>query len=83
MTLKRREGATDKDLTAQTTETISQSSGMINSRNSDMNNSDRDEQEVNVDRANILDSEDAGANNEKLTRYNYNGSAEARNITDS
>jgi hypothetical protein len=75
--MKRREATTDKDLTPKTTETTPQSSDMINSRTNNMNNPDRDEQEVNVERANDLGLGDAGANDEKLTRYNSNRSADA------
>lgn len=75
--MARKEATTDKDLTPKTTETTPQSSDMINSRTNNMNNPDRDSEEVNVERANDTGLGDAGVNDEKMTRYTSNRSADA------
>lgn len=75
--MARREGTTDKDLSPKTTETTPQSSDMINSRTNNMNTEDRDPEDVNVERANDAEVGDAGVNDEKLTKYTSNRSADA------
>lgn len=75
--MARREATTDKDLSPKTTETTRQSSDMINTRTSNPNNPDRDTEEVNVEQANDTGIGDAGVNDEKLTKYTSNRSADA------
>jgi hypothetical protein len=68
---------TDKDLSPKTTEPTPQSNDMINSRTNNMNTEDKDAEDVNVERANDSELGDAGVNDEKLTRYTSNRSADA------
>lgn len=75
--MARREGTTDKDLTPKTTETTPQSSDMMNARTNNRNNEDLGSEDVNVERANDTGLGDAGVNDEKLTRYTSNRSADA------
>lgn len=75
--MARRDATTDKDLSPKTTETTPQSSDMINSRTNNMNNPDRDTEDVNVERANDTGMGDVGVNDEKMTRYTSNRSADA------
>lgn len=75
--MARREGTTDKDLTPKTTETTPQSSDVINSRTNNMNNDNPVSEDVNVERGNDTGLGDAGVNDEKLTRYTSNRSADA------
>lgn len=75
--MARRKDTTDKDLVPKTTETTPQSNDMINQRTNNMNNDDTASEEVNVERANEAGLGDAGVNDEKLTRYTSNRSADA------
>lgn len=50
---------------------------MINSRTNNTNNPDKDTEEVTVERANDTGIGDAGVNDEKVTRYTSNRSADA------
>lgn len=72
-----KEATTDKDLAPKTSKTTPQSSDMINSRTNNTNNPDKDTEEVTVERANDTGIGDAGVNDEKVTRYTSNRSADA------
>jgi hypothetical protein len=75
--MARREPTTDKDLSPKKSGTTPQSSDMINERSNNMNSDTDLSREVNVERANDAGIGDSGQNDERLTNYTGNRSADA------
>lgn len=75
--MTRREETTDKDLSPKKKGTTPQASDMINERTNNTNNNDDSSEEVNVERANNPGIGDSGVNDERLTKYTSNRSADA------
>jgi hypothetical protein len=75
--MARRKATTDKDLSPKTTNTTPQASDMINERTNNMNDTTDTSGEPNVERANDTGIGDSGVNDERLTGYSSNRSADA------
>ena len=74
--MARQATTTNKDLSPKTSDTALQASDMINVRTDNRNNTTDTSGEPNVERANDTGIGDSGANDERLTGYTGNRSAE-------
>ena len=75
--MARQAATTDKDLSPKTSDTALQASDMINVRTDNRNNTTDTSGESNVERANDTGIGDPGVNDERLTGYTGNRSADA------